>query len=168
MVAIYGSVAIERHYCPDCQRMSLVLDGLLACCSEAVRQRPHQYKKMATGSARRARPSPALQRQLLEEQNGCCLYCDRRFGTTYSLGNRQFTVHLTWDHQIPFVYLQANGDRNWAAACNRCNGWKGSRMFDTVQDVRDYVATRWMRRLTRGMQRRDVRRTTMLMSEAAP
>jgi hypothetical protein len=34
--AIYGSVALFRVYCPDCDCYSLILEGKTLCCSRSV------------------------------------------------------------------------------------------------------------------------------------
>jgi hypothetical protein len=43
---------------------------------------------------------------------------------------------------IPYSYLQANPETNWVASCQICNGIKGDRMFDTPEDVCEYVNRR--------------------------
>jgi hypothetical protein len=166
MVALYGNVAIERALCPECQHVGFVLDGRTVCCGMSPNDRPQIYKQFSEPARRRRHPSKGLREQLLREQKGLCLYCDREFGSYYQFGTHQVLVRIVWDHMVPLAWRSQNGDRNFAAACARCNGWKADRLFDTVQDARDYLGEKWTRYLQRGMRVRDAIRFTRLLDVA--
>jgi len=50
---------------------------------------------------------------------------------------------LEWDHQVPYSYSQNNHDANFLPACHLCNRWKSALIFQTVEEVKVYVATKW-------------------------
>ena len=96
-----------------------------------------------TGSyAPRRRPNVATRLHILQQQDGRCFYCGSRFGTYVTRKNRPRVLKAAWDHVIPYVYLQANPDTNWVAACQVCNGIKGSRIFATVDEAREHITRR--------------------------
>jgi hypothetical protein len=59
-----------------------------------------------------------------------CVYCFDRWADS-------------WDHVIPYSYI---GDRlgktNLVPACRRCNGLASNKMFDSLQEKREYVQNR--------------------------
>jgi len=98
---------------------------------------------MSTPEFSRRLPSVRARKRILAEQDNCCLYCGRRFGSTYQCGGRKRRVVLNWDHLVPWIQNADNSDDNFVAACAVCNGAKGDRLFNTVGEVQDFVARRW-------------------------
>jgi 5-methylcytosine-specific restriction endonuclease McrA len=82
------------------------------------------------GASRRRKPPKVIQRRLLEEYGNCCAYCDTRVSGQM--------IH--WDHFVSYAYLGTNPDDNWVLACARCNLIKGSMIFGSIDEVREYVA----------------------------
>lgn len=106
-------------------------------------QPPIQYAAI-TGSGKRKKPTGAARKQILADQKDRCLYCDNRFGTLiHRARGKHVILGLNWDHFIPYAYGRTNANTNWIAACHICNGIKGCRMFDTIQEAREYILKRW-------------------------
>lgn len=91
----------------------------------------------------RGHPSVDVQVDTLLEQDDRCLYCGLKFGDlVIRKGNDWVWLGVTWDHFVPFAYSNRNPDDNWVAACQLCNGYKGSQMFDDLPAVRAYIEER--------------------------
>lgn len=141
--ATYGAVILERQRCPQCRSMCLVVDGRLQCgCEKKAEKENNKYiEQMSPCHGIRRRPPRAEQLKLLELQDNKCLYCGKKFGTRYvhpDYGPSCLTIH--WDHRIPFVYTQSN--YGFVAACNVCNSIKSYLMFDTIEEVKNWVSER--------------------------
>ena len=54
-----------------------------------------------------------------------------------------FKLKVHWDHKIPYSYAQDNRDINFVASCSVCNLMKHDRMFETLDEAREYLQTRW-------------------------
>jgi 5-methylcytosine-specific restriction endonuclease McrA len=50
-----------------------------------------------------------------------------------------FILKVNWDHVVPFSYSQNNYAYNFVAACQICNGIKGSQMFKTLEEARIHI-----------------------------
>ncbi len=84
----------------------------------------------SNGAGRKRRPPKRIQQMILKRNGSLCAYCD-----AYLL-----PAEYTWDHITPYAYLGANPDNNWALACRRCNSRKGSLVFASAADARDYLS----------------------------
>jgi len=109
--------------------------------SLAERARIAGFKGSAT-QTKRARPRKAVKERILARQRGCCLYCEMEIGSTITRNGKPVTLQINWDHFVPYAYAARNSNDNWVAACHVCNGLKAHRMFDTVQEAKDYVTGR--------------------------
>lgn len=140
-VAIYGDVNILRDRCPDCKRMALILAGKYACCDRvAADKEARAYKRMSSGHGfRYSRVSKQCREEILKIQNNCCLYCDREFGVSH---DGAAPLSISWDHFVPFSYLQCHPIWNFVAACKSCNSIKSSMMFQTIEEAILYVQAR--------------------------
>jgi 5-methylcytosine-specific restriction endonuclease McrA len=141
--ALYGNVAIQREYCASCRQYALVLDRKLACCGMLSDFDSTKTKRMSEAEDGRKRPSPEEQKAILEAQGGRCLYCERVFGSVVMKKEKLVFLKVTWDHWIPYSYSRNNYPYNFAAACQICNGLKGSLMFETVDQARAYILSLW-------------------------
>ena len=140
--AIYGNTVLNRGYCPKCKGMSLIVDGILQCCdTEFKGEDTHQMKVMSEASHKRKRPPLNEQKEILARQDSKCLYCDIIFGTPLWRTKTKKIVFTKccFDHFVPFSYSYNNKKVNFVAACHICNGIKSNKMFNTIQDVSDYV-----------------------------
>ena len=142
-IALYGKVAIERRYCNDCKGLSLITDHQFNCCGkESPRDKPVLWKRMSDVPIGRKRPPRHIQRVILEEQGNKCFYCEREFGSIVYRWLKPIQLRINWDHISPYCYSYDNRGRNFAAACQVCNGIKSSHIAETVEELREHVQKR--------------------------
>ena len=139
--ALYGNFVIPRQYCPSCRGWALVIQGQLACCSDAADLGSRRMKRMSEAADVRRQPTEEEKRHILEVQENRCLYCQRLFGSAVIRKDKLVWLKVTWDHLVPFAYGQNNNGYNFAASCQICNGLKGSLMFATIDEARTYVVS---------------------------
>jgi 5-methylcytosine-specific restriction endonuclease McrA len=120
-----------------------VVDGVTLCCRAAVEFTTTETKRMSRSEFTRRQPSVETKRALLLAQENRCFYCERRFGTSIIRRGRLWQLRPTWDHYVPFAYCGSNPAKNFVAACQVCNGYKSSMMFQTREDAQLYIRSRW-------------------------
>jgi len=141
-LGLYGNVQMQKVFCEYCQQLTLVLKGKTACCVKIVTEQPERWKRESEAEPRRRRPSPGERREILDQQGNLCLYCDREFGSNVLKKNRLIQLRVEWDHIVPYCYSQNNYLYNFVAACQICNGLKGSMMFDSLEQTKVYISTK--------------------------
>lgn len=78
--------------------------------------------------------SKLVRYKLLNQQYNKCVYCGLYFNKLNP---------PTFDHIIPFKYVgNSLGDINWVACCKICNLIKSAKLFESKQEIIDYVRTR--------------------------
>ena len=137
--AHYGNVVMEREYCIHCRQYSLLSDGKLTCCGTPTNFDTTRSKRMSQAQDRRKGPNAAERQTILELQSNRCLYCDVLFNSAVERKGRLIFLKVNWDHFVPFAYSQNNYAFNFVAACQICNGIKGSMTFRTVEEARVYI-----------------------------
>lgn len=142
VMALYGSIAIEKMYCVDCKTESFIKHGLLVCCDKVVEELPKKYIRETSASNKRKKPSPKKQARILEEQGNKCLYCGHTFGDIVHRGEDIIILKINWDHMLPWIFSHNNQVSNFAAACQVCNGIKSSRIFESFQKAQEHIAGR--------------------------
>ncbi len=139
-VAVYGKVAIPRKFCEDCQTFAFVFDDIIQCCDKHIGgSKPRAVKRMSDIATGRKGPGRNAAKKILEEQDGRCLYCERRIGSYMIRHHKMIRLRLNWDHMVPYVYSLDSRPKNFAAACHVCNGIKSDKMFASVEEVKVYV-----------------------------
>lgn len=96
---------------------------------------------MSEASIVRRQPTEEEKREILAAQGNRCMYCERSFGSPVIRKGRLVWLRVTWDHLVPFSYGQNNYRYNFVAACQICNGLKGSMMFATIEEARTYIVS---------------------------
>lgn len=142
-LALFGNRAIPRIWCKDCRCMAFVIDSELQCCGSSQDVEIKTWKRESLASGVRSRPGAKIRNAILENQGNCCLYCGRKFGEVITLFHKETIVRCLWDHIVPFSYLQGNPGGNWAACCQMCNGWKGSTVFDSLDEAMGFLRDKW-------------------------
>lgn len=144
-LALYGNVAIPRRYCGRCECWTFVVDGMRNCCgySNKADLQSTKVRRMCASNPIRKRPTLRERQIILNRQENCCLYCQQRFGSYFRRGEKLVRVDLAFDHLEPHCYGYNNDVRNFVAACRSCNGWKSSKMFESIEAIRRFVLTRW-------------------------
>ena len=138
-VAIYGNTKLLRMYCRKCKAFSFVVDKTFQCCGKEGNDSAESYKRMSNASGMRKCPPQKIAVDILKKQENRCKYCDIKFGEIYFRDTKRHISKIAWDHFVPFAYLQENPYDNWVASCGVCNSIKSSKMFETIEEVRNYV-----------------------------
>lgn len=138
--AIYGNVNLGRVFCDKCHRYT-ILDGVVKeCCGEPCSdEQTDDLVRMANPEPRRRGLTSQEKQSIIEAQGGVCLYCGSAFGLYYLHHGKLRINNPCWDHRTPFKYSQNNNFDNYAATCRYCNQVKYSKMFKTIEEVRDHV-----------------------------
>ena len=142
-LAIYGNIKVPRSYCPRCLTWTLVISGVRQCCDSFYEPEPKSYKRISSPHYVRKQPSRKVKKQLLEEFDYACTYCDRKFDSWTRYKGELKKIRLNWDHNLPWSYSQNNLPQNFLPACNFCNSWKSSKIFKSIEEVRIFVLNRW-------------------------
>lgn len=138
----YGNVGIERAKCGGCGRMSFVLkDNKTACCGFHVEYdgRKPIMKGISQPEQRRIPLRGKEKQRILKEQNYLCAYCIKEFGSIMYREGQEIYLSVEFDHKMPYAYNQDNKPRNYIAACQVCNGLKGSLIFKDLAQAREYL-----------------------------
>lgn len=124
--ATFGSLAMLRGLCPECNRYSLILDGKHLCCGHKTDDsEPVGFVSICEGRAPRKIPKREDRINILLDQGFKCFYCGEEL------------VKIHWDHTVPYSF--ANQNKFFVASCPLCNLLKGSKMFDTKEEAIIYV-----------------------------
>lgn len=139
-IAHYGTVQIERRKCPECNEMAFVIRGKMACCDLSVESSEiDEHVRVSIPPPDRKWLSPHTKRKIIKAQDGCCLYCDRRFGSARWRYSRRIILRIHWDHYCPHAYSMDSRPSNIVAACHICNSIKAARIFDSIEEMRVYI-----------------------------
>lgn len=119
-----------------------MIDKRLACCDKCHDPKPDHYRRMSL-TANRRWLSKAQRDLILNAQDQRCAYCDQRFGSRVIVNRRERRLNVNWEHCVPYSYSGDSNEENIVAACQICNGWKGSMIFSSFEDIRVYMNSRW-------------------------
>ena len=148
-LALYGNVTIERDICPRCQSQSLILAGEFQCCGRKIEQvQVIKSKRESNPPLKRKLPSKLQRLKILEVQENCCFWCNKRFDSHIIYHCKRQRVSLCWDHVIPYCFDQNSEPINFVASCKFCNAWKSAKIFRDIEEVRIYVNERWKKEET--------------------
>lgn len=147
---ICGDVVLYQHWCPDCKDFTLTGTKEFICECGYNPQDDKIKKIEIICSTQRGRLGRKEKQIILDNQHGRCYWCNREFGTHIFKKDKHMTLRVNYDHIIPYAYLQGNPKENWCAACNICNSYKHSIMFNTEKQIRNYVLDKWETALRTG------------------
>lgn len=141
--ALYGTEAVARGFCKNCETYAFIIDGKYACCDTPTQALPKGYRRIFDVPLVRRAPKVADRDKILQEQEWRCLYCQRRFGARVYRKSREIVLRINWDHANPLCYSHDNSVHNFVAACQVCNRLKGASMFGSFDDARIELSQRW-------------------------
>lgn len=142
-LALYGNVAIPRRYCESCRQWTLIVKGERTCCGKPEDSPLGKVRRMSNARNIRKRPSARVASELLLIQESKCYYCGQVFGEPVWRYGARVRLQVNFDHVEPYTYSQNNGQYNFVAACHVCNGWKSSKMFQSIDVAKDYLVRKW-------------------------
>lgn len=142
VLAVFGTVQVPRMFCQDCQQLAMVVSGYFQCCDNKCDEAPEMWKRESDLDGQRAQPSKrAMAAQLILQENRC-LYCERTLGSHVKYRGKAVRLRMHFDHFFPLSYSRDNSNENFVIACHICNQIKSNKCFQTVEEVRLYVATK--------------------------
>src|ERR1044071_4620255 len=158
----YGTVMMRREFCPSCHGETFVFEGKLDCCGrDADLSQDAIFIRISEPERKRKLPPVSWRKMILEKQGNRCCYCEQEFGRTVYYKRRAHLLRCCWDHREAYAYSFNNRPENFAAACQLCNAWKSSKLFDSDEEIKSYVKERWRKY-------GDVRISNLLNKEAPP
>jgi predicted RNA-binding Zn-ribbon protein involved in translation (DUF1610 family) len=89
---------------------------------------------------------------LCEKQHQRCYWCHRKF-TTYLYdrkSNRIKPLNPVYDHYKAFSFTFDNRIENFVASCQPCNSFKHNMYFETENDCREILESKWNKALNSG------------------
>jgi hypothetical protein len=141
-VGLYGNVAIQKAYCKDCGCSAFIIDGRHACCGEVFDGEAKRYKRECTPEPKRRKPSPKECAEVIDLQEGRCIYCEMQFGGYALREGRAIKLKVVFDHFVPYSFTQNNYAYNFVASCHICNGIKSDKCFPDLEEARAYICNR--------------------------
>ena len=145
-LCLYGNIALLRGFCPSCGHEAIILDGKYTCCDAVVLSEPERVKRIIEPVSMRKIPPREKQKEILAEQDNCCFYCGKKFGSfVWKIRGRKsrlVKIVLNWDHLIPFKYNQNNFAYNFVASCRICNSIKSDHIFKNINEMKMVLAYR--------------------------
>lgn len=90
-------------------------------------------------SIRRKHISFSMKEAIMNEQQGLCLLCGQALLGQYEDG---VICAPQVDHLMPWSYSYDNEFENLCVLCDRCNHIKSNKVFDSVGEARDYIASK--------------------------
>lgn len=144
-LAMYGSLKIPRLYCKPCKCYALVVDDVLQCCdTKIIVPKIFDQRRMINCQNKRRQLSKLIVRKILDRQENKCIYCGILFGTKYinPRSKKLTTTEVCCDHITPFSYSQDSHADNLVGVCRVCNSIKSNKIFNTLEEAREYVANK--------------------------
>lgn len=135
-VVHYGNVQILKDICPDCEVYSFIIDNKFVYC-DLVAEKIKPQKTVRAAETAGLRTPPATSKKAAFSTSKSTLF----LLPVLWLG-KHVVLLVRWDHMVPYSYRQTADGKAFVAACQICNGLKGSKMFDTVEEVIEFVQTK--------------------------
>jgi len=142
-IGLYGNINLTKEWCNKCDSYSFVISGKLVCCGAHQTQLPQLYKRESIPEQRRKTISAKEKKIQLEKQDYRCFYCGKNLGSLVFRKSKPVKLKTEWDHMIPYSLTQNNEPTNFVAACHICNRLKSSSVFQTVDEAKIYLLSRW-------------------------
>ena len=141
----YGNTILQRGYCVFCKNTAIILENVLQCCDRVVvnDDKPKPLYLATSAYLRRKKPSLKQRSHILTMQENKCKYCNYKFGSYILKNNKMIVLRIVWDHHIPYSYGANNNTENFVAACQICNGFKSNKIFDSFEQLVDYIKRKW-------------------------
>lgn len=153
---------IRREFCPSCHDETFVFDGKLDCCGrDADLSQDVIFIQVSEPERKRKLPPLSWRKMILEKQGNRCYYCEQEFGRMVYYKRRAHLLRYCWDHREAYAYSFNNRPENFVAACQLCNAWKSSKLFDSDEEIKLYVKEKWQKY-------GDVRISNLLNRETSP
>jgi 5-methylcytosine-specific restriction endonuclease McrA len=150
---IIGKVILYREKCPICGDWCLSgnKQKFECYCGSFTSHSDIDTQKIISAQPRRHIHSEKSKQAILDRQDGKCYWCNRKFGSFIYKNNKIIKLSMCIDHVIPHSYCYHDGEKNLVGACNICNSFKSSKMFDSEKECREHLLSRWAYHLKKNM-----------------
>jgi 5-methylcytosine-specific restriction endonuclease McrA len=141
-LGLYGTVALPKGHCPNCDLTSFIIDNKYQCCDTYAAITSYDKRIRYSIQLRsRKKPSSVHQHEQLVRQEFLCFYCGLGLKEPhYNQRKNKFVyIFIHWDHFIPYSFMKDNKDINFVASCSICNLIKSNKIFDSPEEARKYV-----------------------------
>ena len=143
-----GKVTLAKWDCPICGEENLTGNDSIVCQNRRCNARfapDFKRTRVISRAARRRPTSRFAANRLAEKQGGRCFWCENEFGEYVMKQGVVRRLEVVVDHVLPWAYSFDSGQENLVAACQICNGWKSSLVFETEDDCRGFLKRKWTR-----------------------
>jgi len=126
-----------NNYCDDCR---LYLDDRgWASINNKEFKKPKRTKLIFHVPLYLRKPIPRkIRLKVYERDNYICAYCEKDLYKDFLAGNGKITV----DHFIPYIGRGEAEINNLFTACKKCNCSKYSKLFNSIEEVREYLKSK--------------------------
>lgn len=147
----YGKITMYRCQCPSCNEV-LFQDNMVFDCDDCKLSFSGTLEnlRIEVANLKRKYPSKKMKEHILSEQNYECYWCNREFYLIYFRYNSIKSLLPNYDHILPYSYSYSNSDNNFVAACNVCNSFKSSHVFEDEFLCKEYLKRKWEKALKKG------------------
>lgn len=135
----FGNTAIQSAYCPNCDGIYFVIDGILQCCGAPYKSFQRKGIKVMSPAYMKRKVDIQIKKKLYKQQEGFCFYCGREIGYYYTKHGKVYQTTVHYDHVVPFASSYNNHFDNLVAACSVCNSLKSDKMFKNMEQLRSYL-----------------------------
>lgn len=106
--------------------------------------RPERARDQRKDALRNAVYVPDYVKQAkIQEQDNCCIYCDRLFGSPILHTGKVEILEPQAEHFKPRSAAGRTSDGNLKYACHVCNKLKSDYLFETVEEVKVWLVQEW-------------------------
>jgi len=149
ILAVYGKVRLRQSICRECKSKFFILDNKQNtfycedCLSDFNNKKlSHSQNPKIIYHLRnnRRRYIPKKVRfEIYKRDNYKCIYCGKDLYDDFLIGTGKITV----DHFVPYSVDRGGAIfDNLFTACKRCNCSKFSTLFNSLEEVREYLKSR--------------------------
>lgn len=148
--SLYGKIALLKGYCKHCGKLAFIIQEELQCCGRPLGVMPihERIKRESETDLKRGAIPAKLKREILEQQDNKCIFCDSSFGSLAWNDKRKKYIKLKihYDHFVPWVYSGDNSGPNISASCHICNSLKSDNHFYDLISAKEYLNAKRIRR----------------------
>jgi len=145
ILSVYGDVKLKQNICQKCKSKFFILDKAdksIYCpdCRKINEGEDIKHPEKPTIIYH----SPLYKRKYIPKKirlavykrdNYTCVYCDKYLYDDFILASGNITV----DHFVPYIGRGEGEIKNLVTACKKCNSAKYSKLFGTIEEVRDFI-----------------------------
>ncbi|OFW61914.1 MAG: hypothetical protein A2Z35_04915 [Actinobacteria bacterium RBG_19FT_COMBO_36_27] len=156
ILAIYGDVKLNQNICQQCGCRFFILDEntysnycddcRLSMADRRLNSLPdNEFKEpqkteliFHTPLYKRKYIPKKIRLAVYERDNYMCQYCGKDLYEDFLVSSGQLAV----DHFVPYIGRGESEINNLFTACKRCNSSKYSKLFSSIEEVKEYLKSK--------------------------